>query len=542
MVRSALALPAVALAALVLAGCTRVAAPEAGGRHPWTQPHVLRLADVADPDSLNPFLSTMDLSYDLSSLMFSYLIIANRAGLMTGDLATEVPSLANGGISNAGRTYTYHLRRGVVWHDGVPLTARDVVFSWRAIMSPHNSVLHREGYEEVTSIDARGDDTVVVHLRRRYPPFLSQFFTTLQEGAKPIVPEHLLGGLPSIGQAAFNAHPIGSGPFRFVRWDRGSRIVLERNDRYFKGRPKLDRVELTIVPDENTVMTELQTHAVDMPVGSSALVWNRFRHVPGFRTRLDPWNSLTLLALDDSRPILRDVKVRRAIAAAIDYRTLIHKLTYDSAQMATNAVPSIMMGSSETMAYAYDPVHARAALDAAGWHARPDGMRVKNGAPLELLMVIPSTGSGQRYALQLQRMLHDVGISVTIKMYPYRGVFAYDGPIVTGRYDLAAYADTLPYDPDRTNELTCNMFSPKGMNEFRFCDPALDALEREGIETDDLLQRAAIYRQATALIHQDVPFVPLLQQRRPAVMNDDLRGYDPSPVAAPWWNAWTWDI
>jgi dipeptide transport system substrate-binding protein len=80
------------------------------------------------------------------------------------------------------------------------------------------------------------------------------------------------------------------------------------------------------------------------------------------------------------------------------------------------------------------------------------------------------------------------------------------------------------------------------MNEFRFCDPALDALEREGIETDDLLLRAAIYRQATALIHQDVPFIPLLQQRRPAVMNDDLRGYDPSPVAAPWWNAWTWDI
>jgi ABC-type transport system substrate-binding protein len=80
------------------------------------------------------------------------------------------------------------------------------------------------------------------------------------------------------------------------------------------------------------------------------------------------------------------------------------------------------------------------------------------------------------------------------------------------------------------------------MNEFRFCDPALDRLERRGLETDDLLLRAALYREAGARIHADVPYVPLFLQRRPAVMNDDLHGYDPSPVAAPWWNAWTWDI
>jgi peptide/nickel transport system substrate-binding protein len=538
----ALALLAVALAAFVTSGCTRVSAPAAGGRHAWTQPHVLRLADVADPDSLNPLLSTMDLSYDLSSLMFSYLVIAEPDGTMIGDLAAAVPSEANGGISNAGRTYTYHLRRGVLWHDGVPLTARDVAFTWRAIMSPRNNVLHREGYEEVTSIATPDDHTVVVHLRRRYPPFVTQFFTTLQEGAKPIVPAHLLEHVPSLTDAPFNAHPIGSGPFRFVRWDRGSAIVLERNDRYFKGRPKLDRVELEIVPDENTLMTLMRTHTVDMPVSTSALTWDRLRNVAGLRARLDPWNSEMLLALDDARPALREIAVRQAIAAAIDYHAIIHKLTYDSAQIATDVVAPGFTGYAQNAPYAYDPPHARKLLDAVGWRANPDGTRAKNGVPLELVMVVASKGSGPLYAVQLQRMLHDVGITVTIKTYPYKGVYAYDGPIVTGRYDLAIYGNTLPYDPDRTSTLTCDQFTPKGMNEFRFCDPALDALERQGLDTDDLLLRASYYMDAGRRIHADVPYIPLFLQRRPAVMNDDLRGYDPSPVAAPWWNAWTWDI
>ena len=513
-----------------------------GARHAWTVPHVLRLGDVADPDSLNPLLSTMDLSYDLSSLVFSYLVIANRNGSAAGDLATTVPSPSNGGVSPDGRTYTYHLRHGVRWHDGFPLTSRDVAFSWRAIMNPHNNVLHREGYEEVRSIETPDAETVVVHLRRRYPPFVSEFFTTLQEGAKPVVPEHLLAKLASVNDAPFNAAPVGSGPFRFVRWERGTRIVLARNERYFKGRPKLDRIELTILPDENTLLTVMRTHAIDMPVSTSPLVWNRLRGVPGIGTRLDPWNSQMLLALDDGRPPLREVAVRRAIASAIDYRAIIDKITYGSAEIASDVVASSSLGFAGNTPYRYDPGRARALLDGAGWRTGADGKRRKGGAVLDLVMVVASKGSGLFYAVQLQRMLSDAGIGVTIKAYPYNGIYAYDGPIVTARYDLALFANTLPFDPDRTSTLTCDQFAPKGENEFRFCDRRFDGLERAGLSTDDPRTRAPIYRRAGRLIHADVPYVPLFAQRRPAAMNDDLHGYDPSPAAAPWRDAWTWDI
>ncbi|MBD5654845.1 MAG: peptide ABC transporter substrate-binding protein [Candidatus Eremiobacteraeota bacterium] len=533
---------ALSLASALLSGCTRLSSSTPGGRHPWTRPHVLRLADVAGPDSLNPLLSTMDLSYDLSSLLFSYLIVAGRSGALQGDLAISVPSVANGGISRDGRTYVYRLRAGVRWHDGVPLTSRDVAFSWRAIMSPHNNVLHREGYEEVSTLATPDARTVVVRLRRRYPPFVTQFFTTLQEGAKPIVPEHVLGRLESIGNAPFNAHPIGSGPFRFVRWDRGTRIVLARNEQFFAGRSKLDRIELTIVSDENTVMTLMRTHAIDMPVSTSPLAWHLFQGVPGVRARLDPWNSQMVLALNNARPALRDPAIRQAVAAAIDYGALIEKLTYGSGERASDVVAPSSLGYANNAPYAHDPSRARALLDTAGWHVGDGGVRAKNGVPLDLVMVIAAKGTAPFYAVQLQRMLHDVGIRVTVKTYPYNGVYAYDGPIVTGNYDLAIYANTLPYDPDRTSTLSCDQFTPKGENEVHFCAPAVDALERAGLRTDDPAQRGRIYRQAGRLIYAATPYIALLAQRRPAIANDDLRGYDPSPVAAPWWNANTWDI
>ena len=526
----------------LLTACARADTGTHAGRHPWTRPGVLRLADVAEPDSLNPLLSTMDLSYDLSSLMFSYLVGTDARGTPTGDLAVQVPSLANGGISRDGTTYTYHLRGGVRWHDGAPLTARDVAFSWRAIMSPRNNVLHREGYDQVARIDTPDDRTVVVHLKRRDPPFVTQFFTTLQEGAKPVVPEHLLRGAPEINDVPFNAHPVGTGPFRFVAWDRGRRITLAANERYFKGRPRLARIELSILPDMNTIATALRTHEVDMPVSSDPHLYDRFRAAPGFRATLTEWNSQRILMLDDARPALRHADVRRAIARAVDYGVIIDKLTFRTGLPAHDIVPPSSIGFANNPAYPYDPAAARALLQRAGWRAGADGVRAKDGTRLDLVMVVDPAGQGPAYAVQLQQMLRAIGIGMTIKPYPYKGIFAFDGPIVNGRFDLAVIANTLPYDPDSTSTLTCANFAPKGENESRTCDPGIDALERAGLATDDPRRRAAIYRAIGRRVHDSVPFIPLFRQRRVSVFNDDLRGYAPAPVAAPWWNAYAWSI
>jgi peptide/nickel transport system substrate-binding protein len=203
--------------AVALVGCTK-ATPSAlvQGRHPWTIPHVLRIAEMSDPDRLNPYLSTMGVTDDLSSLVYSYLVITDDRARLRGDLASSVPTAADGGISSDGRTYVYHLRRGISWQDGVPFTARDVVASWRAVMDPHNNTFEREGYDRVASIEAAGPTTVVVHLRRRYPPFVSHFFA--QEDGKPVLPAHILAH-GDFNAGDLSSHPVGTGKRRLRRWD-----------------------------------------------------------------------------------------------------------------------------------------------------------------------------------------------------------------------------------------------------------------------------------------------------------------------------------
>jgi peptide/nickel transport system substrate-binding protein len=535
---------AVLCLAALAAGCTRVTGPApAGGRHAGTVPHVLRIADISDPDHLNPYLSTMDLVYDLSSLTYSYLVVADGRGRLIGDLATQVPTLHNGGISPDGRTYTYHLRRGVLWHDGYAFGARDVLASWRAVLDPRNDTLHREGYDVVSSIQTPDDATVVVHLRNRYPPFVTQFFAPLQEGGKPILPAHILAGQSDFNTGSLNAHPIGTGPFQFVRWDRGSGIVLARFDRYFKGRPKLDRVELRIVPDDNTILNEVRLHHIDLVVSPPGSLYGQYKTLEGIAVELHPWNAQEVLILNSSRPGLHDVAVRRALALAIDTDGLIEKISRGVGTPAYNSLPPTAIGYSALAPHPYDPAAADRLLDDAGWRRGADGVRMKAGTTLTFtIAVVAGSANLRALALQLQSYFQAVGIELLIKPYSYSQIFSYDGPIYRGTYDIAAYSTTLNWDPDVSTYLACDRWYPKGENTYRFCDPQLDRYEAAGLLSEDPAQRAVAYRAASRVIWSEIPYLPLYELRRQTVRSVDLKNFSVNPSATPWFNAWQWDI
>lgn len=514
-----------------------------GARHSWTVPGVLRIADLSDPDHLNPYLSTMDLSYDLSSLMYSYLVIADDRGRLIGDLATEVPTLANGGISRDGRTYTYHLHSGVLWHDGAAFTSRDVLASWRAVVDRHNNTLHREGYDRVVSIDTPSALTVVVHLKGRYPPFVTQFFAPLQEGGKPILPAHVLEREHDFNTGPLSSNPIGTGPFRFVRWDRGNRIILERFDRYFKGRPGLSRVELRIIPDDNTILTEVRLHHVDLVVSPPNALADQYRGLADIVTELLPWNAQSVLILNGRKPGLHDVSVRRAIAASIDYDAIVSKISHDVGIPARNSLPPTALGYEPLPVHRYDPAAANMMLDRAGWKRGADGVRAKGGIRLAFTMdSIAGASSSREIAILLQQFLRAIGIDLEIKNFPYNSIFSYDGPIYGGTYDLAAYSTTLAWDPDVHFYLNCDQWFPRGENTYGYCNPQLDALENAGLLTDDTAQRAAIYRRASQIIWDTFPYLPLYEQRRLVVRSPDLKNFSVSPTATPWWDAYRWEI
>lgn len=532
----------VALTVSFLSGCARTST-YAGGRHSWTVPHVLRIADISDPDHLNPYLSEMDLVYDLSSLIYSYLVIADDRGRLIGDLATEVPTLANGGISRDGRTYTYHLHRGVLWQDGRPFTARDVVASWRAIVNPRNNVVFREGYDRIASIATPDDDTVVVHLRSRYPPFVSQFFAPLQEGGKPVLPAHIIDRDPDFNRSSLDQDPIGTGPFRFVSWQRGTEIVLARFDRYFKGVPKLDRIELHVIPDDTTIATEVRVHHIDLVVSAPAALYGEYRTFPDIVTELRPWNAQMVLVANDRKPGLGDVVVRQAIASAIDYGALVRKVSEGIGEVAYNTLPPTALGYTRLPPHAYDPATANRALDADGWILGPNGVRSRNGVQLAFeLAIIAGSSNLSEIALQIQQNLQAIGIEVVLKTYPYDAIFATNGPLYSGSYDLAIYSTTLAWDPDVHFYVDCDQWYPRGENIYGYCNPQLDRLETDGLSTDDPPLRAAYYRSASEIMWQTISYLPLYELRRLIVRSPDLRNFSTNPTATPWWNAWQWDI
>ncbi len=534
---------AVCLLFLALAGCARVGGTASGGRHPWTVPHVLRFSDLAEPDHLNPYLSQMDISYTLTSLMYSYLIVANDKGTLIGDLATEVPTLANGGISRDGRTYVYHLRRGVKWQDGRSFTARDVVASWKAVVDPHNLTIYRQGYDRITRIDTPNDFTVVVHLRDRYPPFVTQFFAPLQEGGKPILPAHILDREADFNHSSLETHPIGTGPFKFASWKHGEGITLVRYDGYFRGRPKLKRIEFRVIPDGQTELTQMQTHHIDLIFAPVQSMYPQYKALDGVTVRTVPWNQQALIVVNGGKPGLSDVNVRRAIDMAIDRKTILRNLFHGLYEPAHDTVAPTAVGYVRRPAKTQDLAAANALLHAHGWMRGASGVRSKNGVPLAFTYdFISGSELWQNVGVLLQQNLRKIGVELSLKAIPYNQFFDFNGPIDRYQYDLAGYGSALNWDPDTHVYYGCDQWYPKGQNYYRFCNAEYDRLEALGLTSDDPKVRAPYYRRADAILWNTSAYFPLANSRRLIVANSDLKHYKPNPTSTPWWNAWQWDI
>ena len=227
------------------------------------------------------------------------------------------------------------------WQDGVPFTSRDVEFTWQAIMNDSNNVNSRNGYERVRSVDTPDPLTVVFHLKTKFAPFVDTVFA---ESDNPycLLPAHLLASYPNINQVPFNQLPIGTGPFRVVKWVRGDHVELVANDAYFRGRPKLRRIIVQDVPDENTSINLLRSRQIDWIFEASPETINELRPLDAQGTiKLDFVDapSSYRLYMNTSRPALRDVRVRQAIAYAIDKKLLVDRLTGGTAIVGTSDQP-----------------------------------------------------------------------------------------------------------------------------------------------------------------------------------------------------------
>ncbi len=516
-----------------------------GPRAVAADPPALRLGMTTEPGSLSPLFALDDYTNLVDRLAFDVLLTIDQDGrTLVPRLAQTVPSLRNGGISRDGLTLTYHLRRNVKWHDGVPFTSKDVAFSYRAIMNPANNVPNRHGYDQIASVATPDRYTVVFHMKRPYAPALTTLFADNEPS--PILPEHLLGKYADLNQVDFNQHPIGTGPFKVLRWTHGQSIELEANDDYYLGRPKLRHVSVRFVPDENTAVNQLRTHELDVFAEMSVNAYGQAKSVPGVTVALTNLHGASNVLINTTRPELRDVRVRRAIAAALDKAAITKNFAYGAGAVASEDLPAFMWAYDPgARSPAYDPSAARALLRSAGWNPGPSGIVTKGGRPLSLTFAYAQNNIAARLiAIQIQSYLHAVGIDAQLKGYTTQlmfGAYAAGGVYQAGHFDLAWYTMTLGADPDSSGRFTCGAIPPHGQNYSRYCNPEMDAAQAAGLTTFDRALRKRAYARSQQLLARDVPVVFVYWPRNIAAYDSRLHGFAPNPVV-PTWNAHEWSF
>jgi peptide/nickel transport system substrate-binding protein len=536
---------AIAAAALLAASCSKVTSgttpSENGGI-----PGVLRIVGIGSIDSLNPELSASASSTDIAQFWGAWLFTVNDRGDLEPDLATEIPTYENGGISRDGRTIVYHLRRGVRWQDGAPFDARDVIFTWHVVMNPANNVLTREGYDDITSMTAPDPYTVRVTLRTPYAPAIATFFgPSLQPFV--ILPQHLLAGLPDINHAAYNNKPIGTGPFEVVEYDPGTKVVLKPNPGYWRAAPHLSEVDFPLVGDPNTRVVMMRTGEADLYYDPGEAEVNQLADIPGVHVNSLTFNEFWYITYNETHPPLDDIRVRRAIAMAVD-RDYI-------ARVALQGHVSPAETDQPAFSWAFDPnaheppfdvAAAGRQLDAAGWTLGPGGIRTKNGKQLSLVLVSGSAwGDAHRFAPIFEAEMTKLGIGVTIKYFPTSVLEAAKGAggiINSGRFDIAFSGWINGVDPDESTLWMCDQAPPAGWNQSFSCDPRIDAQERIALASYDRNVRRAAYWKIQKLLAQDLPAVIFYYSKRDDALRDGFEGYRPAPAVTEFWNTWQWEM
>jgi peptide/nickel transport system substrate-binding protein len=510
---------------------------------------------LADPGILLPNFSRSFYTLLVQQTLFAPLFYSDAQGVIHPGLASVVPTVQNGGISRDGRTYVFHLRPGLRWSDGTPLTARDVDFSWRLWTNPAvaSSVASTLGFDHIrsTTISLNGL-SITFHLVKPYAPFLAAW--TDVPGPLPahtlslLKPANILSSgfayLPDVNSGPFTLAPERTGNTHIVPQIRkGDRIVEVRNPFYYQakqGYPYLDGLVFRTLHSQAELFGALQTHAIDVAWLLPITDLSTLRRMRGYHVLAlnDPNWEVALINM--RRPIFQDVRVRQALQYGLNREAEVRDIwDSDASLLASDQPPSSPVYDPHIAPYPYDPRLAGRLLDEAGWHLEADGFRHK-GKQILSIEYSSTFNNAVRQADEAQALnsYERLGIQVVIRNYP-PDVF-YDTILPSGNFDLAetVYSNTL--DPDDSANFSSKLTYPLGLNYGDYSNPSYDRLANQELTTVDPVKRTAIFWQMQQLLHQDVPAIWLYSPNDLAIAGDNVHNYQPGPFSEDTWNAWEW--
>ncbi len=484
---------------------------------------ILVEGSIGDASNLIPLLASDSTSHEIAGLVFNGLIKYDKDVHIVGDLAESWE------ISRDGLVITFHLRKGVRWHDGKPFTAHDVLYTYQVTVDPKTPTAYAGDFLKVKKAEVLDDHTFRATYDRPFAPALMSW-------SVGILPRHLLEGR-DITTSPLGRHPIGTGPYRFKEWVAGQKIVLVSNPDYFEGRPYIDGYILRIIPDTATMFLELRANGIDR-MGLTPLQFTRQTENNLFRENYRKYRYLsfayTYMGYNLKNPLFADKRVRQALAHAVNREEIIDGVLLGLGKPATGPYkPGTWAHNPNVRTYPHDPEKAKALLAEAGWRRTDGGFLEKDGKPFEF-EIITNQGNEIRAkcAEIIQRRLAEIGIRVKIRVIEW-AAFVNDF-INKRKFDATILGWTIPMEPDLYDVWHSSKTGPQELNFVSFRNDEVDALIVRARETFDQPLRKRCYDRIQEILAEEQPYLFLYVPDALPILHARFRGVEVAPLGIGW--------
>ena len=517
-----------AVVMVTLTGCGGSGSDESGSS--------IIIGQSSEVANLNPMIQPRTPDSNVQCLIFDYLVIPDENLNYVGDLAESWD------ISDDGTVYTFHLQEGVKWHDGEDFNADDVVFTLTALASPEYtggnegrvmSIVGASEYQAGTADSVEGikkidDYTVEITLASPNAAFLSNMYVAM-------LPEHILGeeSPADWGNDDFNRAPIGTGKYKFVEWEAGQYISLERNDEYFGTMPSIENVVVQFGAD-TTLVAALLNGEIDVLYNLPATEIENVEAVDGVGVYNYEMMSVYYIGLNQLDPDLSDLRVRQALAYALDKQTIVDTVYGETATVANDIFPDNHWSHNpDATVYEYNPEKAMALLEEAGYTMNDStGYYEKDGETLHLTYDMSTSTDGRQVAALIQQYWKAIGVEMEVieqncATLAYSKLLPNNATEETTAESFQCY--TLGFgveaDPEEYNAYLSTSTGAGSWNFIHYSNPQVDELFQQQLLETDPDARADCFHQIAQIISDDVPWIPLYNKATSAGLSDRVQNF-----------------
>ncbi len=504
---------------LVLAACGPGPAKQVS-ETPREGGSLTRVRSGSDANSFHPYLTTDAFSSQAQGLL--YITLLEKQPQTLDDLGNAAESFK---ISDDKLTFTFKMRKGLQWSDGRPLTSADVKWTWDQFHVPANNYPRLSLFKQVKSLEAPDSETVVAKLDEVFAPILDRV------GSFAILPKHVWEKLNWKDNPEVAKPSISAGPFKLVEWKKDQQMIFEFNPKYWKGRPKLDRLIFKVVPNSTVAYTQIKNGEVDVYDDLNADDFIDAQTNPDVKTLkyFSAQSSWSYFGFNLTNPLFQDVRVRRALQHAVNRPQMIDKVLHGLGEPINSLViPESWAYNKDVKGYEYDPAQAKKLLEDAGWRVGSDGIRVKDGKRFKIKL----TGSSGSKAVEarvtfLQSYFKAVGVDAEpdymefqslldrIKKPPYA-------------FDIFTLGWVGGLDPD--TDILRSSSIPQ-VNSVQYRNARVDKLYEEGVKSYDHKVRKKSYDEIQKLVAEDEPYIFLWNTPQLTAMSKRVGGLVPSRLS-----------